>query len=312
MNFILFFSMPVFYNVMNEAYFKHLILLVISLERLLAKNIELNNLDLVHSNLSEFVENLSSLYDDHIMTSASHEILHLVKSTRELGPLNQVNCYPFEELNRKITRLIKSQDLVGDEFIKLWSVSRNLGLYINELEYSDNKFIKFVKENFGLKSSNLKKKNKEKILIKLGKYSEQKNLSDRIRYFIKNIVSYDDDICLYERLYFNNIVYSSELNKETKYSDSTIIFKDQVGIISNIVKSNDLIFIICRKLNLFESQFFYIESNAYNSSYRVYTISRSYFYVKHSEFKDLKKLFSIPYEENLVFVNHFTSNHLFS
>ena len=44
--------------------------------------------------------------------------MHLVLCTRTLGPLNDNNCFPFEELNRKVTRFIKSQDLVGDEFLK--------------------------------------------------------------------------------------------------------------------------------------------------------------------------------------------------
>ena len=55
------------------------------------------------------------------MLSGMHELLHLVKCTVEFGPLNNINGFPFEELNRKITRLIKGKDLIGEEFIKLFS-----------------------------------------------------------------------------------------------------------------------------------------------------------------------------------------------
>ena len=42
--------------------------------------------------------------------------------TEVLGPINQNNCYQFEELNRKVNRLIKGQDLIGDEFLKLFNI----------------------------------------------------------------------------------------------------------------------------------------------------------------------------------------------
>ena len=48
--------------------------------------------------------------------------------------LNNDTClFEFEELNRKISRSIKGQNLVGDEFIKKWSLSLNLALEIKEL-----------------------------------------------------------------------------------------------------------------------------------------------------------------------------------
>ena len=44
MNFILFFSIPVFYDLMPIEYFQHLLLLIISLENLLCKKINRRNL----------------------------------------------------------------------------------------------------------------------------------------------------------------------------------------------------------------------------------------------------------------------------
>jgi hypothetical protein len=58
-----------------------------SLEILLSREINLNNLNDVEKALDLFVFELEFLYDEHIMVSGTHEVLHLVQCTREIGPL---------------------------------------------------------------------------------------------------------------------------------------------------------------------------------------------------------------------------------
>ena len=78
--------------------------------------------------LSLFVKKKRKLYDQHFNTSNIHEIIHLVDCTIEQGPLNDTCLFEFEELNRKISRSIKGQNLVGDEFIKKFDISIYLHL----------------------------------------------------------------------------------------------------------------------------------------------------------------------------------------
>lgn len=316
MNFILFFAIPVFYESMPDAYFQHLLLLIISLENLLSKKIQVSNLNKIQTYLCKFVSELESLYDEHIMTSSAHELLHLVKCTRDFGPLNHVNCYQFEELNRKITRLIKSQDLVGDEFIKLWNVSKSLSLYINENfldeDCSQNKFTEFIKRNFSIKSSNLKKKYSNKDVLKLGKITTQFKLSERAYYFIKEIVNDKDNLIYYERLYYNNILYACELDFLTKFCNSVIKHNNKIGVICNILKSDDSILLVCKELTFIKNPFFNNDCNEIKSFFALYSISSNYFYVKQNEIKNLKKLFMTNYNEQIVLVSLFTSCHLFS
>ena len=68
--------------------------------------------------LISFVKEAQDIYPGDIMVSGMHEILHLVDCTLEFGPLNCINSFQFEELNRKIIRLISGKDLIGDEFLK--------------------------------------------------------------------------------------------------------------------------------------------------------------------------------------------------
>jgi hypothetical protein len=51
------------------------------------------------------------------MLSGMHELLHLADCTKHFGPMNVINCFPFEEVNRKILRIISGKDLIGDEFL---------------------------------------------------------------------------------------------------------------------------------------------------------------------------------------------------
>ena len=81
-----------------------------------------------------------SLYDQHIYLSGfrGQVVLcgmfqHLVQCADELEPLNVVCCFQFEELNLKVTRNIRSFDLVGHEFLKLWNITPYFTLYIDNL-----------------------------------------------------------------------------------------------------------------------------------------------------------------------------------
>jgi hypothetical protein len=55
-----------------------------------------------------------------------------------------MNCFPFEEMNRNVTKKIKGQDLVGDEFLKLWGVHKNLFLFAQNLDDDHNIFLEFI------------------------------------------------------------------------------------------------------------------------------------------------------------------------
>ncbi len=108
-NFIIFYALPLFCNLMPTDHFEHLKKLVIGLEILMAKHISRDLVNIADTLLKEFVADASSLYTPSIMKSGLHELIHLANCTIEFGPLNGISCFPFEELNRKLTRLIKGE-----------------------------------------------------------------------------------------------------------------------------------------------------------------------------------------------------------
>lgn len=125
-NFILYYSLFVFYEIMDDKYYNHLKLLVISLVTLSLRIIKKDNLVHVENLLFKFVLNLKILYSEQILTSSFHELLHMSNLTKHFGPLNVTCLFQYEEVNRKIYSFIKGKDLIGKEFIKIFTVAQYL------------------------------------------------------------------------------------------------------------------------------------------------------------------------------------------
>ena len=119
--FLIFYSLPVLFGILPQKHFSNLILLVVSIEKLLSAHVNVSELEDIKKNLIEFVKGVQEIYPSNIMIGCFHELLHLTECTFQFGHLNSVNCFQFEENNRKIVSFIKGRDLVGDEFFKLFS-----------------------------------------------------------------------------------------------------------------------------------------------------------------------------------------------
>jgi hypothetical protein len=157
--FLIFYSLCVFHEIMEYDYYQHLMLLVIAMENLLKPKIKKNELKIIHKVLIKFVERFEQLYPERSMLSGVHELLHLVQCTKNFGPLNGCNCFEFEELNRLFLKLIKGNDLIGEEFIKLFSYLKVLNSYSSN-SLTNSKFKEFINKNSAIKTSNLKHKSK--------------------------------------------------------------------------------------------------------------------------------------------------------
>ena len=311
MNFILYFAIPVFSKVMNPEYFKHLLYLIIPIEKLLEKNIKKDKFKLIHDSLCVFVKKLEELYDVHILKSGAHELLHLTLCTEQLGPINQNNCFPFEELNRKVNRYRKSNDLIGDEFLKLLNASKNFSLYIDELEENNGeRFYKFIKNHFQFKSSNIKNKKSDEVSrIKLGKKIIIE-LSDYMRNFLSSKLKTSVKLTFYESLYLNNIMYSIE--KNTKFSNSTISYQNKYGLISYILKNDDSIYMCCKSIVLASSPYFTETNNSkLKSNFSNCSISNNFFLIEDQYFSLLQKHFMFKFNDECL-LTEFVGNHLFS
>jgi hypothetical protein len=316
MNFILFFAIPVFYKIIPEIYFENLLLLVIVLENVFSKSVLKSDLFLLKKMIHEFLFELDDLYDEHIYSSGIHELSHLVSSILESGPPNAINLMQFEELNRTVTRSINGQDLVGDEYIRNVNIAKNLIYHINSspeflAQSADYEILSFINKYAHIKSSNLKRNHTCNQVI-LGRIFKSDLYEANIyeKTFLNNFLSENDNFDFYERLKFNNIIYTNG-KKMSRFNNSVILSGEKVGIICHILKKNDLIYFICRQLVFLSNPFFHPNFPSLKSKYSYYRLSFTYFSVDQNNFSNLKKLFLFQIEDKYL-VTKFTSGQLFT
>ncbi|CAF0831338.1 unnamed protein product [Brachionus calyciflorus] len=317
MNFILFYSIPVFYDIMGEKYFSNLILLIISLQVLYAKQIDRSKLESVKilKNLKKFVGDVKEIYDIHILTSSFHELLHLVDLTYQTGPINNTSCYPFEELNRKITRMINGKDLIADEFIKLWTVSQCISIYVNG-------FLEFLKENFEIKSSNLKKfgrkssKSFVNLLICWPFYiGQQINvdleiLNQKILNLLRDQFGEDLNLLYFsDKVHVNSQCFKIDFNK-SKFCNSFIRNNETYGYIKFTLSLKRKLFIICKKLIYIHKPFYCLEDSKLKSHFFFAAPSNEYFCIK--EFDNLFIIFGQKHNDSMYILNDLSTEHLFT
>lgn len=245
-NFILFYSLPVFMPILH---FEHLTKLVIALEILLTKNIQLSSIDVADDLLRQFVKDASSFYTPAIMKSGVHKLLHLAKCTIDIGPLNTISCFPFEEMNRKLIRFIRGRDLMGEEFYKLFSVIQTLITFTNEYQIQNPQLKEFIFKTSCIKTSNRKDRYKEdfKVSIKISNFPD---------IYLNNFIRDNNltDLTFYERIHFKGTTFSVR-SKINKFDNSCIEFQGTYGIIETIFLKDTIPFVICRQVSNLSSFF---------------------------------------------------------
>ena len=96
---LLFYALPCLTGILKEEYFNHLALLIEGIYILLGDNITPANLERTSSALSQFYEDFSKLYGINNCSLNVHNVCHLARYVKNLGPLWAWSCFPFESMN---------------------------------------------------------------------------------------------------------------------------------------------------------------------------------------------------------------------
>jgi hypothetical protein len=307
LSFLLFYSLPVLFGILKSEYFLNLMKLVLGMECLLNRKISRENLVIVKKILISFVKEAQEIYPEDIMVSGMHEILHLVDCTLEFGPLNCNNSFQFEELNRKIIRLISGKDLIGDEFLKLFSVLQALTYFSFK---NDNKVIeKYFEENNIIKTSNKKASvPKSGIFTPLGEIFEasievqNKILSDFPE------ASVPLKCCL--RLSFDGVIYTTS-QSETKNCDfcvKTLGEKENYGFIEVFAFNKNNAYVIMKKITNLSSCFYDPNHPELKSQMFLCNVTKKTFTCR---IENLAKSFLINVGDNRLYMSTFSISHLF-
>ena len=191
--------------------------------------------------------------------------------------------------------------------------------YVYKLENKSefNPLVDYIKKNFAIKSSNLKKKSaNECYIIKIGKKRkiELENLSANQNAAVLNIVDENDaheNFCFLNSIYVNSIYYAY-YNEHIKFNNACIYINAVYGLIEIIIKLNDSIFLICKKLTLISNPFYNTKKPNIKSKFSLYYLSRQYFVINQKNFQYMKKFFFHVKSDSTCYISSNQTNHLFS
>jgi hypothetical protein len=308
LSFFLFYAVIIFREIMNTEYYAHLLKFVISLEYLLAPKIDKNDLNSIQELLEEFVRDFGKLYSSTVYSSGTHELLHLVQCTLKFGPLNSTNGFPFEELNRKIVNLIHGKDLMGEEFIKIFSLAQVLSFFYTRIEFKNPQLFKFFDKHFVIKTSNRKSLNSDKGLIVKCPITYEENdffckiLSQNQLHF-KSLPSI-------KRCYYNGICYTDNSN-ESQFADYCVYDRvnQNYGLITKLLYDNEKVYAVIKKY-LFLLNPFFIKDYP-NIKSKTFICSETNNYIVSSIDK-LEKCFYFKSSDSISYISTFRTSHLFN
>ncbi len=302
-HFILFYSVPLFFDIMSTEQFNHMYKLVLALEILLEKRINIAQIDLADSLLNDFISNAANIYDKNIMKSGFHELLHLSQCTKEIGPLNSVSCFPYEEINRKVLRLIKGRDLMGEEFFKHFITVKALNMFSKNYFIENEKMRKFIIKHSVIKSGNRK-----------SNVNDEYKLNSKLKTKIKDLAllsfvqRQNHKSEFFHKIEYKGVIYS--IKKNTKFNNSFIKFQNKFGEVKLIYEMDREPFLICKLFEAKRMCFSYEIRPPTVSCYEIVATADHEFFV--AQLKFCQKVFFFEINLDLSYVNVYKSHHLFN
>ena len=305
LSFLVYYLLPIFYDLMESVFLSNIVKLVIASECLLNREISKSELNNVKSLLRDFVIGAEELYSESIMLSGMHELLHIVDCTISFGPMNSVCCFQYEEINRKILHLIHSNDLVCAEFLLNFSVLQSLESYC-ESYTSNEKFNEFILKHKIVKTSNKKRISKDECLLGLLKNINDQDFLKMSEYLgSKNLKHSEFNSC--SRLTYNGVLYTSSSNT-SKRCDFCVSIGSLYGLIDSIIVFKSKIYVIVKRIDHLLSPF-------YDKKYRKTCTNIFLCNITDESFvtiiNELKKAVLIKVNDDLCFISTTSISHLF-
>ena len=115
---LLFYSVPVMFNILPVEYLAHHMLLVEAIYTLLYSSISPPMLDKAERMIKHYCFKMASYYTERQMTVNVHQLLHLPHIVLSFGPLNVYSCFAFESLNGCLLNFIKGTQHVEMQIIE--------------------------------------------------------------------------------------------------------------------------------------------------------------------------------------------------
>ena len=233
----------------------------------------------------------------------------LTECIYEFGPLNVINCFAFEELNRKFMSFIHGKDLIGEEFIKIFNTAQCLSK-VESNKIFNSQIHTFLEQNPCFLTSNRKRlhinNNRYKILSSKVLHNDPNHIKIINEHLNQNLA----ELCVFNKILYNGILYTHFENK-TKHNDSCFVTKSDIkyGLIVYMTELNNKVYIIAQKIVNAYNPFYCEKYPDYKSKTFICHITDEYFVV---DIEDIEKDVLLKVNEIECFLSTFKTSHLFT
>lgn len=123
---LLFYAPVILLGILPKEHYEHFLLFSNAIFLLLKDSISDSDITRAENFLEHFVSRFPDLYEDRCMTLNLHLLLHLPGNVRNLGPLWAYSCFPFEDANGYLLKLVKGTQSVESQIIDSVSVTHGM------------------------------------------------------------------------------------------------------------------------------------------------------------------------------------------
>lgn len=117
-SFLLYYSLPVFKNIMRSKYYRHWFLLVYSFHLLLNNKVTLTDIHKSECAIKKFVQQTEILYGTEYLTFNMHLLLHIPQYVKNWGAPWDSSTFMFEHGNGVLLKLFKGTQSVVNQIFK--------------------------------------------------------------------------------------------------------------------------------------------------------------------------------------------------
>lgn len=132
--FLMYYSVPIMKNILDEVYLKHHCLLVSALSLLSQDSISLSQVQAASAMLQSYVSDFPRLYHIRYLGINVHQLIHLPDEVINLGPLWVYSCFFLENFNGKINKFFHGTQCVALQICSAASMFMQIPIFKRRLQ----------------------------------------------------------------------------------------------------------------------------------------------------------------------------------